>query len=271
MPSAPAGAIATVQTVDSTSVNAAAGSTDARNSYIYGQTEPISDTNVGNREGEGVKAALTLSGSIPDNNMQMKTDFYSHDEAVHLTNTDGANALQIEVSVESKIDKTTSDSSSQFVSDDACRTSGTSQGKDAGSIRDVNILREESDSEFDTTTNNDCELGKSHGDGETCAVGPASFLVCDPTASIPENNFPLLAVHGKSGNDLEELDVTLHPNSASKMVSTSNIADSDYESTLNGSMSQSSKIHMIDALANIIADARNNKVSVVSVSFFSSI
>ncbi|XP_047962388.1 uncharacterized protein LOC125207191 [Salvia hispanica] len=271
------GAVTTVQTADCTSVNAVAGTTDAQSSYIAnfgyqksfsdvndGHTEPLSDTNVEHHELEGVMAYLNLSGSVHDNNMQLKTDIYSHDEVAHLTSTDGADTLQIEVSVEPKTDKTASNSSIQLASDDACHTMWTLQGKDSGSIQDLNMLSEGSDSrcletEFDTTTNDVCEQGKSYGDEGTCVVGPASFIVRDLTASLPENNFPLLALHEKSVNDSGELDVSYPCNSAPKMEAGNNIVDSDDESTLSGSMSQSSKIHMIDALANIIADARNNK------------
>lgn len=259
-------------------MNAVAGTTDAQSSYIAnfgyqksfsdvndGHTEPLSDTNVEHHELEGVMAYLNLSGSVHDNNMQLKTDIYSHDEVAHLTSTDGADTLQIEVSVEPKTDKTASNSSIQLASDDACHTMWTLQGKDSGSIQDLNMLSEGSDSrcletEFDTTTNDVCEQGKSYGDEGTCVVGPASFIVRDLTASLPENNFPLLALHEKSVNDSGELDVSYPCNSAPKMEAGNNIVDSDDESTLSGSMSQSSKIHMIDALANIIADARNNKV-----------
>ncbi|XP_042048533.1 uncharacterized protein LOC121794439 isoform X1 [Salvia splendens] len=271
------GAVTTVQTADCTSVNAVAGSTDAQSSYVAnfgyqksfsdvndGHTEPLSDTNVEHHEREGVMAYLNLSGSVHDNNMQLKTDIYSHDEVAHLTSKDGADTLQIEVSVEPKTDKTASNSSIQLASDDACHTMWTLQGKDSGSIQDLNMLSEGSDSrcletEFDTATNDVCEQGKSYGDDRTCVVGPASFIVRDLTASLPENNFPLLALREKSVNDSGELDVSLPCNSAPKMEAGSNIIDSDDESTLSGSMSQSSKIHMIDALANIIADARNNK------------
>ncbi|XP_042053600.1 uncharacterized protein LOC121798590 [Salvia splendens] len=271
------GAVTTVQTADCTSVNAVAGSTDAQNSYIAnfgyqksfsdvndGHTKLLSDTNGEHHEREGVMAYLNLSGSVHDNNMQLKTDIFSHNEVTHLTSKDEVDNLQIEVSVEPKTDKTASNSSIQLASDDACHTMWTLQGKDSGSIQDVNILSEGSDSrcletEFDTATNDVCEQGKSYGDDGTCVVGPASFIVRDLTASLPENNVPLLALREKSVNDSGELDVSLPCNSAPKMEAGSNIVDSDDESTLSGSMSQSSKIHMIDALANIIADARNNK------------
>ncbi|KAL1550199.1 hypothetical protein AAHA92_18197 [Salvia divinorum] len=251
------GAVTTVQTADCTSVDVVAESTDARNSYItnFGYQKSFSDVNDGHTE--------PLTDMNDDNNMQLKTDIYTHDEVVHLTSKDGADALQIEVPVEPKTDKTASNSSIQLVSDDACHTMWTLQGKDSGSIQDGNILSEGSDSrcletEFDTATIDVCEQGKSYGDDRTCVVGPASFVVRDLTASLPENNFLLLALLEKSVNDSGELDVSFPRNSAPKMEAGSNIVDSD-ESTLSGSMSQSSKIHMIDALANIIADAKNNK------------
>lgn len=283
IPTSPADAIATPQPADDTSLNAAAGSTDAQNGYIAnvgcqqsfadangGHIDPLYDTYSRNREAE-----LALSGSVFKNSMQLETDICSHDEALHLTNTDRVNNLQTEVSVEHGTDKITSDgkypeSSVQVGSDYECHALGASEGNDAGIEQDMNISRERGENscleiEFVTATNDDCDQGKSSEDGKTCVVGPASFIVHDLTASIPENNSSLLALHEKSGNDLEESDASLPSNSASKMESVSNIVDTDDVSTLNGSLSQSSKLHMIDALENIIVDARNNKVFVVCI------
>lgn len=181
-------------------------------------------------------AELTMSGSVLENILPLNTDTCSRDE-------DEVIALQIEVS-EPKTDKTTSnenhpESSIQLTSDDdSCQTLGISKGKDAGVNQNVNISRERADSncleiEFDTATNKDTDQGKN----KTCVVGPSSFIAHDITVSLPNNT-------------------------ASKMESTSIIVGTDDESTLNGSMSQSSKIHMIAVLAKIVDDARSNKVSV---------
>lgn len=254
IPSALAGAVASAQTAaDCTCANAAEGSTDGQNGYNEnvgyqdffgdandGHSEPISDTFNGHCEGDGVMAELTMSGSVLENIMRLNTDTCSHDEDV-------VSALQIEVS-EPKTDKAISDgkypaSSIQLTSDDdSCQTLGISKVKDAGVNQNVNISRERAGSncleiEFDTATNKDSDQGKNSGGGKTCVVGPSSFIAHDITVSLPNNT-------------------------ASKMESTSIVGGTDDESTFNGSMSQSSKIHMIEALTKIIDDARNNKVSV---------
>lgn len=280
IPTSPAGASATSQSPDNTSVNAAADSADAQNGYIAnigfqqsfgdangGHINPLYDTYVGYHEAE-----VTLSGSAVKNSMQLETDICSHDRAPHLTNTDRVTALQTEVPVQPGTDDITSDgkypeSGIQLGSDESGAL-GASVVKYAGIEQDMNILRDRAESscvgiQFDTATQE-----KSSEDGKTCVVGPDSFVVHYVTASIPEINSSLLALHEKSGNELEELDASLPSNTGSKMESVSNIVDTDDVSTLNGSMSQSSKLHMINALANIIADARNNKVLVVSVSIF---
>lgn len=279
IPTSPAVATPTSQSPHA-SVNAAADSTDSQNGYAanVGFQQSFGDANGGHMQHlyEHVgyyEAEVTLSGSAVENSMQLETDSCSHDEALHLTNTDWVTALQTEVSVQPETDKITSDgkcpeSGIPLGSDNACDTMGASEGKDAGIEQDTDILRESAESsclkiQFDNATQE-----KSSEDGNTCAVEPGSFVVHDLTASIPENNSPLLALHEKSGNELEELDSSLPSNTASKMESVSHIIATDDVSTLNGSMSQSSKLHLIDALANIIADARNNKVLVVSVSIF---
>ncbi|KAH6799674.1 hypothetical protein C2S51_036158 [Perilla frutescens var. frutescens] len=207
------GAISNAQTANCTSVNAAAGSTDSQNGSIanVGYQQSFGDANDGRSEpfyDPHDRHCERVRAMVAS---ALSRGEMSCDEADQLIA--GVNAHQFEVSVEFKTDKTPT------------------EGKNPESL---------------SATNKDSEQGKTSGDGNTCGVGPASFIVRDLTASLPENNSPLLILNDKSGSD--------------KMESTSNIADTDDD----GSMSQSSKIDMIDALAKIIADARDNKKTLFS-------
>lgn len=242
-----------------------------------GHNEPFYDTYDGHLEAEGNTADQALSEKILGNSLQRNIDVHSHGEAVQLINKDGVNALRIGVSGDPKTDETISDdkypeSSIKIASDNISCASGTWQDEDIGINQNMNLFQESVDSghlgtEFGTATNKESDQGKSCGDGNNSVVGPASLTVHDPTRSPLESNSQLLVLHDMYGSDLEKLDASLPKNTASKMETASNIVGTEDESALNASISQSSQIHIIDVLEEIIADARNNKVSVVSNSY----
>lgn len=287
----------TTKTADGTSVNA----TDSRNDSMInvenqqsfhdtndGNNEPLCDynghdeeggniledgmqTKIGvptlvEHEGEGNSAELTLSESVLENSIEMNINVHSHDEADQLIN---AKAHQI-VSGEPKTSETDSDdkyleSSIKNACDEIPSHSlGISQVEDNGTSHNLNLVHGMVESshlgtEFSSSTDKQGDLGKSYEDGNYSVVEPTRLTSHDLKTNCLESDPQL----NKSGSGLEELYVSLPESTASKMETAT-----EDESTLNASLSQSSQNNIIDVLEEIIADARNNKVSVVSISYY---
>ncbi|KAK4408050.1 hypothetical protein Sango_0386000 [Sesamum angolense] len=92
-------------------------------------------------------------------------------------------------------------------------------------------------------------------------VGTPSLNTHDLTRSPLDQLVVLPDAHA---SNLEEPDASLSDNTACKMEPNSNIIGTEDEAILNASVSQSSQIHNIDVLEEIIADARNNKKTLFS-------
>ncbi|KAL0458065.1 UNVERIFIED_CONTAM: hypothetical protein Slati_0433700 [Sesamum latifolium] len=248
---------------------------------------PLYNTYDGHHEGQGDSAESALFEKILENNIRTDGDVYSHVEAAALVDKDGVNTLTIEVSGEPKTDETISDKfleSSIKISSDHLpgRTLGTHQDE-IGINQNMNIFQERIDfgqleTDFGTAVNkesdqeNPCADGNNYvvgtsslsdpcADGNNYVVGTSSLNTHDPTRSPLDQ---LLVLPDMHASNVEELDVSLSNNTACKMEPNSNIIGTEDESTLNASVSQSSQIHNIDVLEEIIADARNNKKTLFS-------
>ncbi|KAL0437509.1 UNVERIFIED_CONTAM: hypothetical protein Sradi_0458800 [Sesamum radiatum] len=230
---------------------------------------PLYDTFDGHHEGQGDSAESALFEKILENNIQTDGDVYSHVEAVALVDKVGLNILTIEVSGDSKTDETISDKfleSSIKISSDhrPGHTLGTQQDE-IGINQNMNVFQERIDygqlkTDFGTAVNKESDKENPSADGNNYVVGTSSLNTHEPTRS-PLDQLLLPDMHA---SNLEELDASLSNNTPCKMEPNSNIIGTEDESTLNASVSQSSQIHNIDVLEEIIADARNNKKTLFS-------
>ncbi|KAK4441693.1 hypothetical protein Salat_0504200 [Sesamum alatum] len=229
-------------------------------------------TYYGHHEGQGGDSAESaLSEKILENNKQTDADVYSHVEAVVLIDKDGANALQIEVSGDSKTEETISadkflESSIKISSDHLPGPGhilGTHQDE-IGINQNMNLFQERVDYgqlDFAMAINKECDEENPCADGNNYVVGTSSLSSHDLTRSPLLQLLVLPDIHA---SNLQELDASFSNTTAFKMEPNSNIIGTQDESTLNASVSQSSIIHNTDGLEEIIADARNNKKTLFS-------
>ncbi|EYU38142.1 hypothetical protein MIMGU_mgv1a007025mg [Erythranthe guttata] len=110
------------------------------------------------------------------------------------------------------------------------------------------------------------DVGKSCPDGNNLDVEIDSPIVDALTTDAPttgalESSSELVVVSEVDGSDEGklELEVSLPTNTDPIVESSCNIVGTEDESTLSTSMSQSSQVQVMDALEEIITDARNNK------------
>ncbi|KAI3449606.1 hypothetical protein Pfo_006271 [Paulownia fortunei] len=277
------GAIVGTQTEDGPSVNAV-GSAGLQNGYNVnsgsqqsfldaddGPNEPFYDAYDGHHEGEDNTAGLTLSGKTFENRLKMSADVYSNGEPVVLVDLNAVDTLQIEVSRDPEAEETISgdevpESSIKISSDSIPRhTLATLQDVDMGVNQIMNLIQEGEDiaghleTDFDTIGTEENDLEKSCADGNNLVDETASLTVHDVTVRPLESSAQLVEVPDTLESNLEKLELSLSTDTASNTKTMSNIVGTEDESILDATMSQSSQIHIIDVVEEIIADARNNK------------
>ncbi|KAK4407113.1 DUF21 domain-containing protein [Sesamum angolense] len=136
---------------------------------------------------------------------------------------------------------------------------------DMGPNQNMNLIQESQDisgyleRDFGTATNEENNLDKSSADGNNSMDETALLTVCDLTITGLESSGQLVEVPHMDESNLDKLEVSLSTHTASKMETASSIFRHEDEPALNATMSQSSQIHSIDVLEEIIGDARNNK------------
>ncbi|KAL0370541.1 UNVERIFIED_CONTAM: hypothetical protein Sangu_0372200 [Sesamum angustifolium] len=201
---------------------------------------PFYNTYDGHHEGQGDSAESELYGKTLETNIQTNGDAYSHGEAVVLVDKDGVSTLTIEVSEDPKADETIS--ADKFLESSIKITSDHLPGHTFGTHRDeiginqnLNVDYGQLVTDFGMAINKESDQENPCADGNNYVVGTPSLNTHDLTRS--------------------PLDQLMEPNS--------NIGTED-EAILNASVSQSSQIHNIDVLEEIIADARNNKKTLFS-------
>ncbi|KAL6527639.1 hypothetical protein OROMI_029450 [Orobanche minor] len=267
------GSAAITQAMGSLSVNAV-GSADGQNGHnmnggnieaVDEHKEPFSGD--GHLEVESNTVGWVSSGENLENSLKKKIDAPPHGgnvELSQLADKDAVNTLQVEVSGDLATNEAISDLKSREStiinsSDDTilCQAVSTLQDENIAANENMSIIHEKidgnhSETTFETAADRESDL-KSHADGHNFVVGTSSLTAHDLETSPVKCNVYL-----------EELDKSLSNNTASYMETSGYIVGSDNESTLNASISQSSQIHFMAVLAEIIADARDNKKTLFS-------
>ncbi|KAL0391046.1 UNVERIFIED_CONTAM: hypothetical protein Scaly_0461700 [Sesamum calycinum] len=227
---------------------------------------PFYNTYDGHHEGQGDSAESELSGKILETNIQTDGDVYSHGEAVALVDKDGVSTLTIEVSEDPKTDETIS--ADKFLESSIKITSDHLPGHTFGTHRDeiginqnLNVDYGQLVTDFGMAINKESDQENPCADGNNYVVGTPSLNTHDLTRSPLDQ---LVVLPDEHASNLEEPDASLSDNTACKMEPNSNIIGTEDEAILNASVSQSSQIHNIDVLEEIIADARNNKKTLFS-------
>ncbi|KAL8029020.1 hypothetical protein ABFX02_14G201000 [Erythranthe guttata] len=196
---------------------------------------------------------------INEDRAQKNADVHRRSEAVAFE-TIGLNTLQSEVRGDSKENET--------VSADKCPTHelGIVQDEVLEIDQQINPLKEKEDFDhlevnFGGLAIKESDVGKSCPDGNNSDVEIASPIVDALTTGVLENSSELVVVSEVDGSDEGklELEVSLPTNTDPIVESSCNIVGTEDESTLSTSMSQSSQVQVMDALEEIITDARNNK------------
>ncbi|KAL3849843.1 hypothetical protein ACJIZ3_011725 [Penstemon smallii] len=236
-----------------------------------GHNEPLTATYDGQQEGKSNVVESKLADKNQETSIKMSADMYSPIEPVVLVDKNGVNTLQTEVSGDPETEK--------IVSADKCpesiiRTSledipfhtlGTVENVDVGVDRGVNLNKPNEDihnhleNGFGMDTIKENDQGESRGDDNNSQDGPASFATRDQALSTLGSSIQFVALPDIHGSNLDRLEVSLSTDTTSKMDTTTSIVGSEAESTLNASLSQSSQIHIIEVLEDIITDARSNK------------
>ncbi|KAL0419928.1 UNVERIFIED_CONTAM: hypothetical protein Sradi_1406300 [Sesamum radiatum] len=280
---APVGVTVETRTADATSVNTV-GSAEVKDGYNVNtgnqqsfndaddeNNEPFYDTYDRCHECDDNTNELILSEVTHENRIKTSADVFSQDEPVMLIDKNAVNTLQTEVSGDPGIEETISGnscpgSSIKFSSDSIPRQVLTTlHNVDMGPNENMNLIQESQDisghleRDFGTATNEENNLDKSSADGNNSMDETALLTVCDLTNTGLESSGQLVEVPHMDESNLDKLEVSLSTHTASKMETASSIFRHEDEPALNATMSQSSQIHSIDVLEEIIGDARNNK------------
>ncbi|KAK4492542.1 hypothetical protein RD792_003354 [Penstemon davidsonii] len=251
--------------------NASDGNQQSVHHADDGHNEPLTDTYDGQQEGKNNVAESTLAEKNQETSIKMSADMNSPMEPVVLVDKNGVNTLQTEVLGDPETEKIVSpDKCPESIirtSPDhiPCHTLVTVENLDVGVDQGVNLNKPNEDFHnhlengfcMDTIQEND--QGESRGDDNNSQDGPASFATRDQALSTLESSIQFVELPHMHGSNLDKLEVSLSSDTASKMDTTTSIAGSEAESTLNASLSQSSQIHIIEVLEDIITDARSNK------------
>ncbi|KAL7084172.1 hypothetical protein ACP275_14G208800 [Erythranthe tilingii] len=204
---------------------------------------------------------------INEDRAQKNADVHCRSEAVAFE-TIGLNTLQSEVQGDSKEDET--------ISADKCPTHEleTVQDEVLEIDQQINPLKEKEDFDhlevnFGGLAIKESDMGKSYPDGNNSVVEIDSPIVDAltkdaTTTGALESSSKLVVVSEVDGSDEGKLEVSLPTNTDPIIESSCNIVGTEDESTLSTSMSQSSQIQVMDALEEIITDARNNKKTMFS-------
>ncbi|KAL2238892.1 UNVERIFIED_CONTAM: hypothetical protein Sindi_1080900, partial [Sesamum indicum] len=195
----------------------------------------------------------------------------SEDKPVMLIDKNAVNTLQIEVSgdpgIEEKISGSSCPGSSIKFSSESNphQMLTTMHDVDMGLNQKMNLVQERQDTsghlerDSGTATDEENNLDKSSADGNNSMDETALLTGCDLTITSLKSSAQLVEVPHIDESNLDKLEVSLLTHTASKMETESSIFRHEDEPALNATMSQSSQIHSIDVLEEIIGDARNNK------------
>ncbi|KAL0459559.1 UNVERIFIED_CONTAM: hypothetical protein Slati_0583100 [Sesamum latifolium] len=280
---APVGVTIETRTADVASVNTM-GSAEVQDGYIVNtgnqqsfndaddeNNEPFYDTHDRCHEGDDNTNELILSEVTHENRIKTSADVFSQDEPVMLIDKNAVNTFQIEVLGDPGIEETVSGnscpgSSIKFSSDSIPhQVLTTLNDVDMGLNQKMNLIQESQDisghleRDFGTATNEENNLDKSSADGNNSMDETALLTVCDLTVTVLNSSAQLVEVPHMDESNLDKLEVRLLTHTASKTETGSSILRHEDEPALNATMSQSSQIHSIDVLEEIIGDARNNK------------
>ncbi|KAL7126584.1 hypothetical protein ABFS83_14G198200 [Erythranthe nasuta] len=204
---------------------------------------------------------------INEDRAQKNADVHRRSEAVAFE-TIGLNTLQSEVRGDSKENET--------VSADKFPTLELETVQDEVLEIDpqMNPIKEKEDFDhlevnFGGLAIKESDMGKSSPDNRDVEIASpiVDALTTDAlTTGALENSSELVVVSEIDGSDEGklELEVSLPTNTDPIVENSCNIVGTEDESTLSTSMSQSSQVQVMDALEEIITDARNNKKTMFS-------
>lgn len=214
---------------------------------------------------------MILSEVTHENRIKTSADVFSQDKPVMLIDKNAVNTLQIEVSgdpgIEEKISGSSCPGSSIKFSSESNphQMLTTMHDVDMGLNQKMNLVQERQDTsghlerDSGTATDEENNLDKSSADGNNSMDETALLTGCDLTITSLKSSAQLVEVPHIDESNLDKLEVSLLTHTASKMETESSIFRHEDEPALNATMSQSSQIHSIDVLEEIIGDARNNK------------
>ncbi|KAL2556813.1 uncharacterized protein Fot_01552 [Forsythia ovata] len=292
--------VATARTEDSPPVNTMGSAEEKNGSASYdvscrvqqsfrgandandGHNDPFYDTYSEIHEDCGESGITELISSVrcDENSVKLSVDVASHVEPVIVIDENKVNNHHEEVSGDPEREATVSigkcsESSIKTLFDQSsCHTLGTSN--DVGTCVDQNVLGCMPDLENAGITERDCNtpILEDNNQGKSCQDGillevrdsvdqPTSLTVKDLSPS--EGSAQLVVMTDMQEINLERSEVIALTDAASKVETTSEMADIEDEYTLNTTVSRSGQICSIDFLEEIISDARNNKKTLFSV------
>ncbi|XP_073283779.1 uncharacterized protein [Primulina huaijiensis] len=233
----PKEAIATVQSVDGLPVNAIGSAVEinANNVNVGHKSDDANDENDdafydtynGQHDGEG---ELSISGKFGENSI-ISADMFSLGQPAMLLEETRVNILQREESIKPERAETVL---ARKCPEDAIKTSS------------------------DATH---CQTGTSCTDDNNSAGDIVSEAVPNLTVSHSESIVQVVVLPNMNGSNSE---VSFPSDTAAKTEITSGNVIIKDESTINDSVSQSSQIHIMGVLDEIITEARNNKKTLFS-------
>ncbi|XP_073157950.1 uncharacterized protein [Henckelia pumila] len=234
----PKEAIATAQSVDRLPVNATGSAEEINSNNVNGghksddandeHDEAFYDTYNGQQDGDGESA---ISGKFGENNMKISSDMFSRGQPAMWLEETRVNILQHEESVHPERAET--------VSACKCPEDGIETSSDATL----------------------CQTQMSCTDGNKSVGNIVSEAVPNLTMSQSESVVQVVVFPNMNGSNSE---VSFPSDTASEMeIANDNVIIED-ESTVNDSVSQSSQIHTMGVLDEIISEARNNKKTLFS-------
>ncbi|KAL8530695.1 hypothetical protein ACS0TY_007653 [Phlomoides rotata] len=242
-----------------------------------GPNEPFYEACARHHEGEVNNIAeLTLSEKNHDNKMEMSFDMHYCAKPFMLKL--GTRKVRSGFIIKKTFGET---QSLETVSGDECLESSikvssddvplhifeTSQ-VDSSVSEEMNLLQDKEDvaghseTDFGTACNVESHPESSFADVKDLVNETALLTVDEVTVQPSEGS--AVEVPSMQESNLDNSNACLSADSASIPENMSNIVGTEYESNLNATMSQSSQIHTMDVIEEIIADARNNKKTLFS-------
>ncbi|XP_073063419.1 uncharacterized protein [Primulina eburnea] len=232
----PKEAIATAQSVDGLPVNAIGSAEEIYTNNVNGGHESdeandddaFYDTYNGQHDGEG---ELSISGKFGENSITICADMFSHGRPAMLMEETRINILQGEASL---YPERTDTVSAGKCAEDGIKTS------------------------FDVTH---CQTRMSLTDGNDSVGNIVSESVSNLTMGHSESVDQVVVLPNMNGSNSE---ASFPSDTASEMEIANGKVIIEDDSTINDSVSQSSQIHIMGVLDEIITEARNNKKKLFS-------